>query len=265
MWIDYFHISAFTEVPGRGNSAAVLFLDEWISDHDMATVAKAIGLPVTSFVVDRDENPELRWLTRSGTPVQSMCGHGTIAAACAMSLAHPELNTFIFTTPGGPVHAERDGKRFKVSLPRWDVRPANAPEGFDHAIGGRPDAVFDAGRDLIAVFDNESDVRHLEPDMDALKALGRRGIIATARGKDFDCVSRFFCPSFGIGVDEDPVTGSAHCSIAPFWADRLGKSEIHAYQASREGGEMICRVLPSNVQIAAPATLVSRNRKDVQL
>jgi predicted PhzF superfamily epimerase YddE/YHI9 len=118
----------------------------------------------------------------------------------------------------------------------------------------------DAGRDMIAVYGTEAEVRALAPDMEKLRALGRRGFIATAPGRDFDCVSRFFCPSFGIGVDEDPVTGSAHCSIAPLWAGKLNKSTLRAWQASAAGGEIRCQVTPESVIIGAPAVLVGPGR-----
>jgi predicted PhzF superfamily epimerase YddE/YHI9 len=128
------------------------------------------------------------------------------------------------------------------------------------ALGREPIEVYDAGRDTIAVFADESHVRGLVPDMARLRALGRRGFIATAPGRQFDCVSRFFCPSFGIGVDEDPVTGSAHCSIAPLWAARLGKSKLRAYQASSTGGEILCEVTPHTVVIGAPAVVFEHAR-----
>lgn len=263
MEIDYLHISAFARTPGRGNSAAVCELESWPSDEKLAQIARAIGLPVTSCLVTTADGMELRWLSRSGSFVQSMCGHGTLAASFVVALRNPGLATFSFKTPGGLVPVRRDGDMFFMALPRWDSRPiGDWPELCD-ALGQRPRELLDAGRDVISVYESEAQVRALAPDMGKLLALGRRGFVATARSTEFDCVSRFFCPSFGLGVDEDPVTGSAHCSIAPLWSQRLSKSRLRAYQASPTGGELICDVGSTTVTIGAPAALLARARINI--
>ena len=261
--IEYLHVSAFTRVPGKGNSAAVCQLTRWPSDEHLAQVAQAIALPVTSYIVQAGEQLELRWMSKGGRYVQSMCGHGTLAASCAMALRFPERAAFEFMTPGGAVPVRHEGDMFFLALPRWDSRQIAPSQELEEALGTAPQAVYDAGRDTIALFNTEDEVRALAPDMTKLLGLGRRGFIATAAGHDFDCVSRFFCPSFGIGVDEDPVTGSAHCSIAPLWADRLKKSVVRAWQASAEGGELLCEVGPTTVTIGAPATPFERGRVSV--
>ena len=265
MDIDYLHVSAFTRVSGSGNSAAVCQFSEWLGDKELARIAQTIALPVTSCIVESGQRLELRWLSKAGSYVQSMCGHGTLAASCATALRFPDRTQFEFTTPGGMVAVRRQDDMFFLALPRWDSRQIAPTPELAEALGKSPLEVFDAGRDTIALYGSESEVRALVPNMKKLLALGRRGFIATARGQDFDCVSRFFCPSFGIGVDEDPVTGSAHCSIAPFWADRLHKSVIRAWQASATGGELICEVAPTTVTIGAPATLFGRRRVSVDV
>lgn len=263
MDIDYLHVSAFTRTPGKGNPAAVVELDAWPSDEALSRIARAIALPVTACLVRGDEGLELRWLSRAGSFVQSMCGHGTLAASLAVVLRDPSLTAFSFKTPGGPVPVRRDGEMFHLALPRWDCTPIGPWSELSGALGTAPRELLDAGRDVVAVFDSEAEVRALSPDMRRLLALGRRGFIATAAGRQFDCVSRFFCPSFGLGVDEDPVTGSAHCSIAPLWSRRLGKTRIRAFQASPAGGELICEVAADTVTIGAPAALLARVRVSV--
>lgn len=263
MEVDYLHVSAFTATPGQGNSAAVCQFDQWPADEQLTRIAQGIALPVTACIVRAGDRTELRWLSKAGTYVQSMCGHGTLAASCVMAMQHPEQFAFVFDTPGGPVPVRREGGMFHLALPRWNSTRLPADPRLAQALGREPLEIYDAGRDTIAVFATESEVRELAPDMTRLRALGRRGFIATAAGEAFDCVSRFFCPSFGIGVDEDPVTGSAHCSIAPLWADKLQKSSLRAYQASAAGGEILCQVTPDAVTIGAPAVLFTRGRIDV--
>lgn len=258
MRIDYLEVAVFSTAPNGGNLAAVGEFEAWPSEQSLSEFAKATQAPVTSCLVYAPEEVQLRWLTRAGSYVRSMCGHGTLGAAFAVSLAHPDWRSFTFQTPGGRIPIERRAERFAVTLPNWPVRPIPIPSGLVTALRAQPTEVFDAGRDILAVFPSEDEVRSLSPNMGALRELGRRGIIATAPGKNFDCVSRFFCPTFGLGVDEDPVTGSAHCSIAPFWAERMGKDLIRAYQASPQGGELLCAVSQHGVQIEAAVTLKKR-------
>jgi PhzF family phenazine biosynthesis protein len=260
MEVDFLHVCAFTTVPGQGNSAAVCQFEHWPADEQLARIARAIALPVTACIVRTSDRTELRWLSRAGTSVQSLCGHGTLAASCAMALQHPAQHEFVFSTPGGTVPVRREGGMFFLALPRWESVRVPVDPRLAEALGRMPLEVHDAGRDTIAVFGAEAEVRGLVPDMTKLLALGRRGFIATAPGDEFDCVSRFFCPSFGIGVDEDPVTGSAHCSIAPLWADKLQKSRLRAWQASAIGGEILCEVTPEAVIIGAPAVMYARGR-----
>lgn len=254
---QYMHVSAFTRTPGGGNSAGVVFLSEWPTDEELAGLARAISLPVTSVIVESARGLELRWLSRSGSFVKSMCGHGTLAAALGTTLLYPELKKFSFITPGGVVSVERRDDQFRLALPRWEssVRP-RWPE-LSEALGKEPSELLDSGRDVLAVFASEDEVRSLHPDMAKLRALGHRGFIATAQGLEYDCVSRFFCPAFGLGVDEDPVTGSAHCAIAPLWSKRLGVTILHALQASPTPGELMCEVSDSAVTISASAVLRS--------
>jgi PhzF family phenazine biosynthesis protein len=255
MDIDYLQVSVFTAIPGRGNPAAFCEFPSWPSDEKLYELSKRIGLPVTSCIVREADDVELRWLTKEGGYVRSMCGHGTLAAAFGVFRGRPDLEHLSFKTRGGVVPVRRNGERFSMTLPRWEAKVVEALPGLAAALGREPHHVLDGGRDILAVYDSEDDVRALEPDMRALSTFGKRGIIATATGREYDCVSRFFCPSFGIGVNEDPVTGSAHCSIAPYWAKKLGKSDLRAHQASPMGGDLDCTVLEDGVAITASAVL----------
>jgi PhzF family phenazine biosynthesis protein len=255
MDIDYLQVSVFTSVPGRGNPAAFCELAFWPTDDELFNLSRRIGLPVTSCAVRERDEVELRWLTKEGGYVRSMCGHGTLAAALGVFRERPELDRFSFKTRGGNVPVSREGERFSMTLPRWEAKPIDASPELAAALGREPRQVLDGGRDLLAVYGDEEEVRALKPDMQALLRFGKRGIIATAPGRAYDCVSRFFCPSFGIGTDEDPVTGSAHCSIAPYWAKQLGQAKLRAYQASPMGGDLTCTVLDDGVAIAANAVL----------
>ncbi|SCK20038.1 phenazine biosynthesis protein PhzF family [Variovorax sp. HW608] len=258
MNIELLQVSAFTKTAGLGNAAGICEFEIWPDDDTLSRLARAVSLPVTACIVRRADQFELRWFSRSGTPVRSMCGHGTLAAAFAVSLSDPGLAGFTFQTPGGPVPVRKRGDVFYLELPRWDAVPLVPWPDLTSALKLTPVELLDAGRDVIAVYGSEEEVRSLEPDMAQLLALGHRGFIATARGHQHDCVSRFFCPSFGLGVDEDPATGSAHCAIAPLWAQRLGKSVLRAYQASGAGGELMCEVRDHSVVIGASAALQAR-------
>lgn len=258
MKIDYFHVSAFTNVPGQGNPAGVCWLPAWPADEELVRIAKAIGLPVTACIVPAANGFELRWLSRAGLFVKSMCGHGTLAAAFTVSIRHPSLTSFTFRSPGGEVPVERRGETFFLALPKWSAKPTDSYPELATALGAKPEEVLDAGRDLMAVYSNEAEVRSLRPDMAKLLSMGHRGFIATARGTSLDCVSRFFCPSFGLGVDEDAVTGSAHCAIAPYWARKLGKNVLSAHQASSAGGDLTCEVTETSVVIGSQAALLRK-------
>jgi PhzF family phenazine biosynthesis protein len=255
MDIGYLQVSVFSTIPGRGNPAAFCELPSWPSDERLFDLSKRIGLPVTSCIVREADEVELRWLTKEGSYVRSMCGHGTLAAAFGVFRDRPDLDRMSFKTRGGVVPVRREGERFSMTLPRWESKIIEAWPELASALGREPCRILDGGRDILAVYDSEDEVRGLEPDMPALVKFGRRGIIATAPGREYDCVSRFFCPSFGIGVHEDPITGSAHCSIAPYWAKELGKSELRAYQASPMGGDLNCTILDDGIAIAANAVL----------
>jgi PhzF family phenazine biosynthesis protein len=252
-------INAFSDDPFGGNPAAVCRLQAWLSDDILRKIALQTGLPITSFLVREGNAERLRWFAREGNEVQSLCGHGTVAAAhVCLRLEQEAPSTVAFQTRAGLLVATREGDAVAIDFPRWTITRCDPPPGLADALGLAAQEYWTAGRDYLAVYANEAEVRSLRPDFERLLTLGRHGFIATGPGLSHDCVSRFFCPSFGIGENEDPVTGSAHCSIAPLWAERLGKQEIRAYQASGRSGDLACRVKPDAVRISARAAIFLR-------
>lgn len=252
-------INAFSENPFGGNPAAVCRLGSWLPDEILQKIAVEISQPITSFLVREGNAERLRWFTRTGLEVQSLCGHGTVAAAhVCLRLEQDAPSSVAFHTRGGVLVATRGADTVMIDFPRWTIARCDPPSGLADALGLEAQEYWSAGRDYLAVYESEVEVRGLRPDFERMRALGRHGFIVTGPGLSHDCVSRFFCPSFGIGENEDPVTGSAHCSIAPLWSERLGKTEIRAHQASQRGGDLICRVTPSAVRISARAAMFLR-------
>jgi PhzF family phenazine biosynthesis protein len=261
-------IDAFTESAFGGNPAAVCVLDgpDWPDDDWLAAVAAELDLPMTAFAIARPDDPEaewdLRWLHARGE--EAICGHATLALGHALFEDRGGPGRDRFATLSGVLAAETasDGT-ITLDFPLAPVAEAPAPEGLAAALGAEPEATLAAPRvrDVLAVFADEAAVRALAPDMDALAAVlrrdGLRGITPTAPGDDgsgFDFVSRFFSP--GDGFPEDHVTGSAHTALAPYWAQRLGRNPLRAYQASARGGVLGVEVAGDRVLISGRAVTV---------
>jgi PhzF family phenazine biosynthesis protein len=232
-----------------GNPAAVVPLERWLPDATMQAIALENNLSETAYLVPRGERFALRWFT----PVREvdLCGHATLAAAFVVygSLGFT-ADRICFDTASGEFAVTRDGAWLWMDFPGDRPVPAEAPAALAQGLGAMPREVLGAV-DYLAVFDNEEEVHALTPDFRTLAQLDRRGVIATARGRDTDFVSRFFAPKFGI--DEDPVTGSAHCTLAPFWAARLGRSELTGRQVSKRGGVVRCVDRGARVRLGGQA------------
>jgi predicted PhzF superfamily epimerase YddE/YHI9 len=245
-------VNTFTNKPFAGNPCAVCRLDAWLPDELLAQLATEIRAPVTSFLKREGRAFALRWFSRTGTEVRNLCGHGTLAAAHVLLMVDKGSGSSVdLITRNRTIQAERDKTRVVVGFPRWAATRIDATPELDAAFGASPVEYWASDRDFMAVFANEAEVRSLQPDIAAMMLFGHRGFTATGPGTAHDCVSRFFCPTFGTGEDEDSVTGSAHCTIAPYWAARLGMSTIRAYQASARGGELRCVVNADGVRIGA--------------
>ena len=254
MRIPLFQVDAFTSRLFGGNPAAVCPLNAWLPDATLQSIAAENNLAETAFFVPRDDDFDLRWFTP--TIEMDLCGHATLAAAfvlfCQRNFAG---NAIAFHSRSGILRVTRDGEILTLDFPSRPPQPCDAPEALVHGLGAKPDSVLKS-RDYFAVFKTAAEVRALRADFAALKTLDCLGIIATAPGEDCDFVSRFFAPQ--AGVDEDPVTDSAHCTLIPYWSQRLGKTKLFARQISQRGGELFCELAGDRVHIGGKAVLYLR-------
>ena len=250
MELDLYQVDAFAEDVFNGNPAAIVPLFEWLSDDLMQKIAMENNLSETAFFVRKGEYFELRWFTPESEV--DLCGHGTLASAHVLyeHLGYTDP-AVVFETRSGRLFVDREGDLYSMDFPSWPVRPIQVTERVSKALGARPTELYMGERDMMAVFDAEGVVRDMTPDFRLVSKLDGMCMICTAPGLDYDFVSRTFVPEQGI--PEDPVTGSAHCTLVPFWAARLGKSVLHAYQASRRGGVLDCEDLGDRVKIAGKA------------
>lgn len=251
-------VDAFTAAPFAGNPAAVCLLDRPRDDEWMQRVAAEMNLSETAFPVPEGDGWRLRWFT-PGVEV-ALCGHATLATAHVLwtaGRAAPE-QALRFLTKSGVLTARREGAWIELDFPALPSQPCEAPPGLADALGADLAWVGNYGMDYLCEVAGEAALRGLRPDMARLAALETRGVTVTSRpgGAGYDFVSRFFAPA--AGVPEDPVTGSAHCALAPFWAARLGKTEMVGRQASRRGGEVRVRVAGDRVMLGGQAVTVVR-------
>ncbi|WP_419784846.1 PhzF family phenazine biosynthesis protein [Pseudodesulfovibrio sp.] len=250
MKLDLYQVDAFAHEVFSGNPAAVVPLFEWLSDDLMQRIAAENNLPETAFFVRKGEYFELRWFSTEAEV--DLCGHGTLASAHVLyeHLGYKDP-VVVFETKSGRLFVDREGDLYSMDFPAWPVRPIQVTERVVQALGARPVELFMGERDMMAVFEGEDDIRELAPDFRLVSRLDGMCLICTAPGMDYDFISRTFAPEQGI--PEDPVTGSAHCTLVPFWAARMGKKSLNAYQASARGGELRCEDLGDRTKIAGKA------------
>lgn len=251
-------IDAFTSEPFRGNPAAVCFLDRERDSSWMQNVAAEMNLSETAFLQSRGDEWSLRWFTPAVEV--DLCGHATLASAHALweegrLAADREAH---FQTRSGLLTARRTGDLIELNFPATLEQEAKPPAGLLEALGARAKYVGRNKFDYLVEVESEEIVRGMRPDHARLRQIAARGIIVTSRSANgkYDFVSRFFAP--GSGIDEDPVTGSAHCCLTPFWAERLGKDEMKAFQASSRGGMLTVRLDGDRVRMAGRAVTVLR-------
>ena len=236
MKIPLYQIDAFSSRVFAGNPAAVCPLPSWLPDTTLQSIAAENNLAETAYIVGGHGQYEIRWFTPAIEI--DLCGHATLASGfVVMSVLEPGCNEVLFSSKSGPLRVTREGETYTLDFPSRDPVRREAPPGLADALGSRPVEVW-SSRDVMAVFDSEESVRALRPDMARLAQLDAFAVIATAPGRECDFVSRFFAPK--AGIPEDPVTGSAHSTLTPFWAKRLGKSRLRARQVSARGGELTC-------------------------
>jgi PhzF family phenazine biosynthesis protein len=255
MRLPIYQVDAFAGAVFQGNPAAVVPLEAWLPDATLQAIAAENNLSETAFFIPGRNDPwPLRWFTP--TVEVDLCGHATLASAhLVFSRLDPGRQQIAFATRSGRLDVTRRGDRLELDFPAVRVQPVADPgklEALAAALGARPGEVH-AAMDMMAVFRDEGEVAALRPDMARVAALGGRGLIVTAPGRASDFVSRFFGPA--VGIPEDPVTGSAHCLLTPFWAARLGKPRLSARQISARGGELVCEDRGDRVGIAGRAVL----------
>jgi PhzF family phenazine biosynthesis protein len=254
--IRILQIDAFAERPFAGNPAAVCLLDDAREAAWMQAVAAEMNLSETAFVVPHEDGFALRWFTPK-TEVD-LCGHATLAAAHALwtTGVADGGHTIRFHTRSGLLTCSRHGDRVTMDFPATPISEVDVPQQLASALGARPSAAGQSKFDMLVVLDSESTLRALEPDMAVLRGMPMRGLIVTSAADDpgFDFVSRYFAP--GVGVDEDPVTGSAHCCLGPFWSGRLGRDDMLAFQASSRGGVVAVKVVGDRVILGGQAVTV---------
>jgi PhzF family phenazine biosynthesis protein len=260
MKLPLYQVDAFARRVFTGNPAAVVPLESWIDDDVLQGIATENNLAETAFLVGAGGDYEIRWMTPAAEV--DLCGHATLAAAWVVFRElDPGRTEVTFQSKSGPLGVVARGDKLVLDFPS---RPPEPAEGLvdapGDALGLAPTTAL-SSRDLMAVYEREEDVRGLSPSMDKIAAFDCTGVIATAPGNGCEFVSRFFAPAFGI--PEDPVTGSAHCTLVPYWADRLGETLLFAKQLSPRGGELYCEIRGDRVEIAGHAVKYLEGRIEV--
>ncbi len=242
-----FQIDAFTTRRFAGNPAAVMPMASFLPDATLQAIAQENNLAETAFLVAQGGDYQLRWFTPACEV--PLCGHATLASAAAvMERLEPGRRSVVFLTASGPLQVDKTDNGYVMDFPARLSWPVAAPPRLAEALGAVPIEVVDDGFNYMALLESAQAVRELAPDFIAIARLDRDGVIVTAAGDGhYDFVSRYFAPAKGIA--EDPVTGSAHCTLTPYWAKRLNKTAFTAFQASPRGGEVLCRLEGDRVKL----------------
>lgn len=252
MTLPIYQVDAFTNELFRGNPAAIIPLKNWLTDIEMQKIAAENNLAETAFFVAKEDDFELRWFTPELEI--DLCGHATLATAHVIytELGYGKSMINFHTLKAGTLMVSKQNNLYTLDFPSRPAVASQLPEGLLAAIGHNknPSEVLKS-RDIMLVYETESDILALQPDFSALAKLDLLGVIVTAKGKNSDFVSRFFAPS--AGVNEDPVTGSAHCNLIPYWANKLGKNTLHAFQISKRRGELWCELKQDRVLMSGEA------------
>ena len=259
MKLQYFEVDAFASKPFHGNPAGICPLDRWLDEALMQNIAAENNLAETAFFVPRGDDYELRWFAPSVEI--DLCGHATLASAFILFTELARKGDSVrFHSKSGPLVVSRTGDTLTLDFPSRPPKPANIPEALIRGLGKKPVQILKA-RDYFALYETAEDVRTLNPNIALLGTLDEK-VIVTAPGDDCDFVSRFFAPT--AGVPEDPVTGSAHCTLIPYWSARLGKTKMFARQLSKRGGELFCELAGDRVLIGGKAVLYSRGQIEIE-
>ena len=251
MTIPIYQADAFTDKLFGGNPAAICPLDEWLPDEIMQKIAVENNLAETAFFVKNETGYDLRWFTPEYEI--DLCGHATLASAHILftELGHKKGTIAFETVKAGTLFVKSDGDKYTMNFPSRPPILIEPPIGLAEALGEKAPLEVLRSRDYFLVYESEDDIKEISPDFFALSKMDTVGVIVTAPGKEVDFVSRFFAP--GAGIPEDPVTGSAHCNLIPYWAAKLGKNKLHAYQLSARKGELWCELKGDRVLMSGKA------------
>jgi len=260
--IPVFHVDAFATRAFQGNPAAVCPLDAWLDDDRLLKVAAENNLSETAFFVPSGDAYDLRWFT----PVceVSLCGHATLASAYVILnlLTAGGGDVRFHTRHHGTLTVRHDGNLYAMDFPAFLPKPcATPPQALLRGLGITPLTITEANETYVAVYESQAEVEDIRPDFAQLAQLHPFAVSITGAGQHADFVSRYFAPSYGI--PEDPVTGSAHCLLAPYWAHRLGKSKLHARQLSERGGEITCELVGDRVVLKGNAVLTMKGEFEI--
>lgn len=263
MNLKIYQVDAFTDTLFKGNSAAVCPLSEWLPDDILLKIAAENNLSETAFYVPKEEHFEIRWFTPTGEV--DLCGHATLATAYVLhhwENYKQEIIHFYSPRSGNlPVNVQQD--QLLLNFPADQFAEIPLSEALLQATDKKPLAAFKGKTDYMLVFENQEDIETMQPDLSCIAQLDARGIIVTAQGKQYDFVSRFFGPA--VGVNEDPVTGSAHTTLTPYWGARLNKTQLKAFQCSDRGGALDCRWLGDRVELGGKAVLYMKGELFIRL
>lgn len=257
-----FQVDAFAAEVFSGNPAAVCPLEEFLPDRILQAIASENNLSETAFFVNAGEHQRLRWFTPACEV--DLCGHATLASAYVLfhELGYAD-DTVRFLTRSGELRVRRQNGMLALDLPTAPAQAVTPHPALVQALGREPVEVLAAKRDYLVRFESEDELMQLSPNMESLSKLDRAAVIATARGKEVDFVSRFFAPA--LGIPEDPVTGSAHSTLVPYWTEKLGRDTLRARQISRRGGDLLCILRKDRVELGGQCALYLRGEIEVPL
>ena len=248
-----FVVDAFSDSVFHGNQAAVCVLDQWLDEDLMMNITRENNFSETAFTVKEGEKWHLRWFTPGGEI--DLCGHATLGTAYVLFRFYEKTaDRITFSTLSGDLVVSKENDLLEMEFPAYDLKPVEVTDAMEEALGVRPIEAY-MGRDLLCILENEKDVRELTPDLEKVKQVDGLLLHVTAKGSDVDCVSRSFAPK--LAVAEDPVCGSGHCHIIPYWARVLKKEKLTAYQASKRGGTLYCKVESTKVFLAGKVAIYS--------
>lgn len=250
--LTLYQVDAFTDQLFHGNPAAVCLLDEWIDDQLMQNISNENNLAETAFIVSKENEFEIRWFTPKVEV--DLCGHATLASAFVIfNFTGYEKDEIVFNSKSGILKVKKIGDLLELDFPADNLTPIKIEDEILNCVGVKPIETFKGISDYLAVFNTETEIKNIKPDFNKVSKLNSRGLIITAPGEKVDFVSRFFAPQSGI--NEDPVTGSSHTSLVPYWSKRLNKHKLFAKQISSRGGILYCRDCAERTKIAGNARL----------